>query len=244
VAQLSDIALHKAQRGLIIGGTGSGKSTLAEVVTNMFEAEYPTGRTLIADTKPRFRAEWELNGRKAAHRYKHWDHGAPIPGSYVLDLALPDFGMSTAWKLGAKVVIAQSERMAEWPIILDVIDAFFREARANRPQLLYVDELMDFFQRSGHPLKGASYDSILRSVRAGRERGLAVLTGSQRPVGIPVQIVSELTKLYLFRLDNENDIDHLEDFGIPANATLPHKDRDFYYYDKTVRRGGLYRLKL
>lgn len=245
---LSEIAVHNRERGLAVGGSGSGKSTLCERLVPWFVQEYPNGRALIVDTKPRFRAADQLNGTTAKGLYKHWDHGTPVPGSVRLDLSMPDFGMPDAWKLGYRVAILQSEFERDRATMLAAIAQFFQGVRASRPQLLYVDEIADFFMVNGQPLRGAGdhRDAILRVVRAGRERGQAFLGATQRPVGIPVQIVQELTRLYLFRLDNEDDLDALFSKGVrlPEDAPIPEVDHLFYYFDKPRRRGGLYKLRL
>lgn len=232
------IALRKAERGLVVGGTGTGKSTLMEFLIADFVQRYRNGRVVIADTKPRFRAEWELNGTSAAKRYKHWDHGTVIPGSVVGDLSRADGGLSDAWTLGHRVVILQTDAQREWPAILRVLATFFKQARTSRPQLAVADETQDFFGSNGQPIAGLGEhrDVLLRFVRAGRERGAAVLFGMQRPVGIPVPLKNELTKLYLFGLANEDDVDELWKFGIRIEAPEydPKNPGPFRYW----RRGG------
>jgi hypothetical protein len=90
-------------------------------------------------------------------------------------------------------------------------------------------------------------DAILRTARAGRERGIALLFGSQRVKGVPIQIVSEMTKLYGFGLDVVDDQKRLEDFGYPyRNYPLPEEDRVFRFWDKKNRQepARLHKLNL
>lgn len=90
-------------------------------------------------------------------------------------------------------------------------------------------------------------DAILRSARAGRERGVSLLFASQRVKGIPIQIVSEMTKLYGFGLDVVDDQKRLEDFGYPYRKyPLPDDNYIFRYWDKTHRNepARLHRLNL
>jgi energy-coupling factor transporter ATP-binding protein EcfA2 len=244
MADLDDFALRRAERGLITGGTGTGKSTLMEFLINDFVHRYPTGRTVIADTKPRFRAEMELNGLPAKRRYKGWDHGTVIPGSVAGDLSRSDGGLGDAWKLGHRVVILQTDTQREWPLILRAMAAFFRQARTSRPQLAAVDETMDFFGSNGQPIPGLGEDrdALLRIVRAGRERGMGGLFGMQRPKGVPVPIVQELTRLYLFRLDNDDDVERLWDLGIRVEP--PDRDHEFRYWKRGVTGSRLLKLNL
>lgn len=230
-----EIALRRAERGLITGGVGSGKSTLAEYLIDDFVTRYPTGRVLILDTKPRFRAEWELTGLKAARRYKNWDHGPVVPNSVVGDLMQRDAGLAAVWRSGHRVAILQTDFSREWPLMLRGASQFYQEARTSRPQLLYADEMMDFFGQNGQPIPGLGDDRdvILRTARAGRERGLGLLAGMQRPKGVPITVVQELSRLYLFRLDNEGDMERLWDLGIPTTVYPPEHNKAFVYW----RRG-------
>lgn len=252
-ANLSQIGLHwrrspKAwtDRGFALGGTGTGKSTVCEELMNTALLDYPKLQILILDTKPRFRAEWELNGVTARNRYKNWDHGSPIPNSYAVDLTDNTFGFDNAWKVGARVCIAQSDDAGMFGRILEAAEVFYAGARASIPRLIYADEVMDFFTMQGRAL-GNNW-VLLKSARAGRERGLGCLYASQRAKGIPLQLVQELSMLYLFMLDNQYDIDQLVKVGgVPADIVnyVPDKEYDFYYWNRYKRLiNGTYRLKM
>lgn len=235
-----------AERGFIVGGTGAGKSTLEERVAYRVLSDYPAAPSLWLDTKPRFRAEFELNGRSAAHRYRKWDRGAPVPGSVLLDYREPNFGMDLARDLGYRIWIFQDDRESVRPLMLRAVEQFFQGASGpRRPRLLVVDELLDFFMRNGYPVKGAGSDSLLRVSRAGREMGILALFCSQRPVGIPPQLLSETTKVALFRLDKSADVKSLWEAGaMPEGVQPPDRDHIFRYYDKRRRQLALYRLQL
>jgi hypothetical protein len=235
-----------AERAFIVGGSGAGKSTAIEVLTDKVLADYPTAPCLLLDTKPRFRAEWELNGAPAAHRYRKWDRGAFVPGSVVLDYRERDYGMPMARDLGHRIWIFQDDREAARPLMLHAVERFFEGASGPRkPRLLVVDETLDFFLRNGYPVKGTNSDSLLRVARAGRERGVLAIFGSQRSVGIPPQLLVEATKVFLFRLDKESDIKVIiENGGMPEGIHSPERDHEFYYYDKRRRFLGFYKLRL
>jgi hypothetical protein len=235
-----------AERGFIVGGSGSGKSTLLERIQARVLTDYPKAPMLLLDTKPRFRAERELNGASAAHRYKHWDYGSPIPGSVVLDYRERNYGMQLAQDLGARIWIFQDEREAVRPLMLDAAEWFFAHAKGPRlPRLLVVDETLDFFSRNGYPVKGASSDILLRVARAGRERGVLGLFATQRPSGIPPQLYVEATKVYLFRLDRDEDVKTLIANGaMPRDTWPPEEDRIFKYYDKRTKTFRLLTLRI
>jgi hypothetical protein len=217
-------------RGIAVGGTGSGKSFLCEHLIEHAIFRYPKLQVLILDSKPRFRAEHETSGVGANRRYSKWDHGTPIPGSYALNLRGSDAGLADALRLGAGIIIAQTTEESEFSRLLDAAQSFYRTARSSQPRLIYVDEVMDFYKVGGHTVGN---NALLRAARAGRELGLGLLIASQRPRHIPVQLVQEANKLYLFKLRNTNDVDHLEEFGTPDDLWqhVPNEQRWFYYYD-------------
>lgn len=238
-----------ADRGIAVGGTGTGKSTLCEEIVKRALEDYPTLRALILDSKPRFQGAHETSGRSAAHRYESWDHGTAIPDSFVLPRRNMGKALADVWRYGGRVAIAQTpdgpESVDDLLELLGAAQAFLKEARASRPQLLFVDEVMDFFSISGHPV--GNNNVILRYSRAGRERGCGSLVATQRPRGIPVQLVQEANKLYLFKLRNINDVDRLEEFGSPGllEPNVPKENRWFYYLDhEQPGTAGRYRLQL
>jgi energy-coupling factor transporter ATP-binding protein EcfA2 len=242
--QGKDIAIGKGERGLIGGRSGSGKSTLAWPALILgFLNKYPRSYTMIVDTKPRFRADVDLHGISAARHYKGMDHGVPvIPESVRLDLSHSDFGIKDAVSLGHRILILQTQGYDNENIMAAyAIDRFYKHARYSRPSLLYVDELLDFYTLNGQP-KRYMPNSILRCVRAGREKGLASLLSTQRLKGIPIQVLSELSKLYLGALDVEDDMEHLESMGIPPDLNSPEDDRVFVFYDKRTRSWAPFRL--
>lgn len=240
---LEAIGLRKAERGLLVGGTGCGKSTLAEFLLQQFLDDYPKARLLVVDSKPRFRAAHLTTGMSARKLYRHWDHGAQLPNSMLLDFgANPNDALNNAWRHG-RVALAQTDGTSQIPWSVDVIASFLAQARASRPQLIYIDEGLDFFH-SNSAARGGS-DAILRTARAGRERGCSLLLATQRPPGIPVQVRSELTKLYLFRLDYAEDVKGLGEMGYPyRDNPAPDDDRIFRFWDKTHRKNGAPLMKV
>lgn len=230
---LTAMSLRKAERGLVIGGSGSGKSTLIEYLIRDWLTRYRAAgtRVLVVDTKPRFRGRWTASGTSARRLYRHWDHGPELPDSVVVHTAAD---MAHAWTLGTDVVIAQGPAESDLPQMTACIDGFLADSRVSRPQLVVVDETLDFFNASGQSTRGTT-DALKRVARAGRERGTAALYGSQRTKGLPVQLVSELSKLYLFRLDFVEDTTRLREAGFPAGVWPPEHDHQFRYWTKKDR---------
>lgn len=238
---LAKLSLRQRERGLLVGGTNTGKSTLGEALIVDFHARYPKSRTLILDSKPRFRGAYEVSGRRAKRRYKKWQHGPTVPDSVVVSDAAD---MGVAWATEARIVIAQGDGSRDLPMLLQCARSFLDDSRAGRPQLLFVDETMDFFTSSAQPRGGD--DILVRVARAGRERGCAALYCTQRTAGIPAQLIEELTKLYLFRLDYSKDVKRLYEMGAPTWLTPPDEERVFYYWTKLAYRNvyGPYSLDL
>jgi DNA helicase HerA-like ATPase len=227
------LVMPRASRAFLVGTTGTGKSTLLEVMMKEYQQAYTDlthdVRTLIVDTKPRFRAEYELNGfgTRLSRRYRKWGYGSGfIEGSVVI----PGAGsigaeLDQIYRLGFKTAIVQCERESDWSYASDVATTFYERYGATTPRLLVVDELADFF-------KFRSLGDIFQRVsRNGRERDMAFIAGSQRPRKVPVEVMSEMMRLYMFKLDFTEDIKHIWQFGIPRGVMKPN-GHSFYMYDK------------
>jgi len=244
---LDRLSMRRKERAFLCGGTEVGKSTLSDCLADDFLQRYRTdkpntcARELLLDTKPRYRAEARLMGPSIRRRYKGWDHGPTVPGSVVVD---DPADLSMAWEMGYRRVIMQGESSADVPRLVEGCAAFLRSSRAGRPQLLRVDETLDFFHQNGAPRGGD--DALLRAARAGRERGTAALYCSQRTKGLPPQLMEELTRLYAFRLDFVKDAQRFQEMGAP-DFELPTRQRQFMYWwklDPDRRVYGPYTLDL
>jgi energy-coupling factor transporter ATP-binding protein EcfA2 len=238
---LGPIALPKKARGMLFGTTGSGKSTLAEALMRQWLASQKAPRVLILDSKPRFRAQWELTGvsTRASRRYKKWEHGSPVPNSYVLPLHDPASELKQVWRLGGTVAIAQVESLRLLPALQVALATFYRQSNAKYSQLVMVDEMADFFGSSATFGRG---DAILQVARSGRERGIAMLGCSQRPRHIPTAVLTEASQVYIFELAYDKDLDHLKEMGLPRDVRLPTGDHQFLFYSRQTKQGGYYKL--
>jgi hypothetical protein len=238
---LKQIALPPKGRGVLIGETGTGKSYLAMSLMAHWLRNGKNPRLLVVDTKPRFRAELELNGlpTKRSRRYKGMEHGDAIPGAYVLPLANPRRELQQVWRLGGHAAIAQIDDLADLPAVEAAIEAMYHDSRAGIDQLVYIDELADFYSSSPSFRRGSP---ILKVVRSGRERGVAALVAAQRPRNIPTAVLTETTNLYMFRLANRHDWKHLQDMSLPEHLQPPEGDHVFLFYNKPSRQAGYHRL--
>lgn len=241
---LSEISLRchdgEGDRAIICGGTRAGKSALAggapSVPWNLslladFNSRYRTGRILIADTKPRFRAEWTADGRSAARHYKKWRYGAPIPGSVLVPPG-DSLALARAWRRN-RIAICQGTAEDAVPIAW-VMRHFTDEGDGRRPLLLYVDEAMDFYGPTGLP-KPRTGNPILQGMRAGGERAVSVLMATQRAKFVSGQLWELLERLYLFRLEMEGDMKRIREMGVPEWVEPPVENHVFRYWTKLQR---------
>ncbi len=227
------LIMPQASRSFLVGQTGTGKSTLLEVLMKEYQREYSNitnnVRTLIVDTKPRFRGEYELNGigTRVSKRYAKWGHGSGfIEGSIVLPGAGKVWAeLDQVFRLGYNTAIVQCEKESEWGYAADVATEFYERYSSSIPRLIVVDELADFFKYRNF------VDIYQRVGRNGRERNVALITGSQRPRKVPVEIMTEMKRLYMFQLDFFEDIKHVWSFGIPR-GTLKPQGHVFYMFDR------------
>lgn len=236
------ISLRERERALVLGGTGTGKTTLEEMLISDFYHRYPSSRILILDSKPRFRAEFLVNGVTAKRLFKHWKPGPTIEGSVLIRRASQ---LNDAWRLGARIVIAQCELQEERKYLVECAEEFFKSAHHSRPQLICVDETADFFHQNGSPISGSS-DALIRVSRAGRERGTAGLYCSQRAKSIPSSIIEEMTLLYLFLLDSVADLKRCVEMGAPEWIQPPEENYEFNLWSKHERKRvyGPYKVSL
>jgi hypothetical protein len=239
--QINDINIGQAERGLFVGTTRTGKSTLGAVLLDNWVQRDTNSLTLLVDPKPRFKAQYDQTGLPAAWRYRSWRKGTTIPHSYRLqpgangtDLArLFEIARANTPKNRGAVIIAQpsGHHIASWyPWLNYCIHEFYGLANKKRWLYLYVDELLAFLRASR-----SLHTGVIQVITAGGERGIGFLGGTQRPRWIAVEAMTELTKLYLFRIDTWLDLKHLREMGLPPTFRAPDEDHIFNYFDKHTR---------
>ena len=241
-----DIAPKKAERALILGGTRSGKSCLEDMIMRHAIKQRPQIRILLLDTKPRFRTELERFGpgnrffRSTEKDYVDWEAGPVIPGSIRVNLE-SEQPLKNFWKPDDKcrVAVLQTENPEMRPKLLEIADRHvFQPHIKGADRMLVCDELLDLYHRNSLSLS-YKYDTPLKVVRAGGERGFSGVYGAQRPKGIPPQITDELSVLYLFYLRYEDDVKYLWQMGIPKDITPPKEEEgDYAFKVIRIRPGG------
>lgn len=238
------------ERWLLVGATGTGKSTAAYIPINKFYNDYvaptkrngkPRGRILIVDTKPRWRPKMLADGTRATRKYKHFLNGPEVPHSRLVSHS-SEWDM--AWETGDGVVLLQNADLDTNDLIrwcVEMMSKFFRSQKIKEPSLLVIDEGMDFFGSTGNSKYG---DIVQRSVRAGREKGMATLICVQRPKTINLQVVTEASALMLFRIDFLGDMKRLQEMGIPKDVYPPTQDYHFVFWKdrKLLARDAMLRL--
>jgi DNA helicase HerA-like ATPase len=224
-----DIIPKRESRCAIIGTTGSGKTTLLSTLLNSLRIKYPEDIHLIIDSKPRFRADYKLTGFKI--RYKNMQYGDRVKDSVLIE---DPEDISIAINRGYKVLIAQIRDEELKPNRLSEIGfEFYKTSTKKQIRWLWVDEALDFFTPSGTEISGST-PFIMRTARAGRERGCNLIFGAQRLKGIPMVVMESVSQLYLFHMDYTPELVRLKDIGLNLNHT-PKRFHEFYYWDRKNR---------
>lgn len=241
------IALDSGDRAFAAGGTQSGKSTLCAGSTDYpftdslcgdwvsrYGNDRDNGKLCIVDSKPRFHAAYTTNGLSDNRRYRNWGYGPAIPGS--TRVAPGDVeGFWRAMRLSDIVIIQTDTVDADAAKVIQLVELFRKTSGRNRKRLIYFDELMDFYNQQGSPLRGCGNVAV-RCARAGAERDLTSLFATQRAKGVPTQLWELINKLYLFRLDLWPDMARIRESSIPSDMLPPEEDHLFYFWAKSKRR--------
>jgi len=242
MASLEELVQQPGERHLMYGGTRTGKSTFMDVSIRHVQRERPECMQLLADTKPRFRAETIAYGpnnawrKDAAKQYEHWAKGPVLPNSVALNWnsAHPFRGMWDKRRPG-EVVIMQHDNPAYWRYMNMLMHSFVSQKIKDRERLLIVDEGLDFYQRNTLGID-ARNDVILRTARAGGERNIGLLLGAHRPHGIPPLLNTLSSRVTLFYLRFTRDMRYLWEMGIPEDIYPP--EGNYVAKQFTINPGG------
>jgi hypothetical protein len=235
---------------LLLGRTRSGKTTLKDRLREIWLQTHThkskRARALIVDSKPRYRAQWTPQGFSASRFYRKWKEDpegkAYVPGSVRIPLdGHWKASMDLAWRMGANTCIIQG-KLQDWDAMLDCVRVFYEEYSARSgPRMIDVDELADFFEVK--KIGGIFWQAL----RSGGELDVSVLAGSQRPAFITKATLTESDRLYVFELDNEDDVKSLVRQAGYRPGLVPERPHEFIYYDKYHRdfpSGGLFKLDM
>lgn len=120
-----------------------------------------------------------------------------------------------------------------------IINAFFKWVFERENCSLYVDELAMIAHGDDYPLY---YGACLQQ---GRELGIEVISGSQRPMWIPQIAMSEAEHVYCFYLKLEQDRRKIEQLAsIPADEIEQLDKREFLYAPQDGDIVGPLRLQI
>lgn len=241
---MDDLAQGPGERHILYGGTRTGKSSYTDWTVRYVQKHRPDCMQLMADTKPRFRAEvvpygWKGQWRKSAAKegiYDHWAKGPVLPNSVAVNLesAHPFRGLWNQKDYPGEVALMQSDEPDDWRRMVDLMHHFCR-LQTLRERLMEIDEGLDFYQRNTLGIDPRK-DPILRAARAGGERNIGLLLGAHRPHGIPPLLNTLSSRVTLFHLRFERDMKYLYEMGIPESETSPTGDYIFRQY--SVAPGG------
>jgi hypothetical protein len=246
VTSLGDLTQNQGERHLVYGGTRTGKSSFMDWNIRHIQRERPSAMMLLADTKPRFRAEtiswgpgnkWRRDAAKAGI-YDTWAAGPVLPNSVVvpMDRDHPFRGMWDADKRPGEIAIMQSGQSEDWKRMLELMKHFVDRGLKNRERLIAVDEGLDFYQRNTLGIDPRR-DVILHVARAGGERNIGLLFGAHRPHGIPPLLNTLSSRVTLFYLKFARDMHYLWEMGVPAEDIPPRGNYIFRQYQ--VAPGGV-----
>lgn len=250
-SSLDDIELRPAERAFLVGMTGTGKSTLLDALIRHSRASYPSQYHIVYDSKPRWRGTTELYGWPTWRRYRNWDDakGTVLPDSVVLsppsDDVLPadydamaEHNVKWAWRFGHRTILAQIEHNRQLPWLSAVMRASYEHKRKNTQLMHVIDEGNHWF-RHGRP----TGNIIVEMLTSGRENGVGVLLGGQRPRNISVEAMESLTNLYWFHTPTRDDVKHLHHMGVPLDAKPGAEGSNaFYFYSRFRPHRGLVTL--
>lgn len=238
-----DLVQGPGERHIVYGGTRTGKSSLMDWSMREIQRTRPNCMILVADTKPRFRAERQCVGpgnrwrKDASELYEHWASGPVLPNSVVVNLesSHPFRGL---WGKDnpSEIAIMQSDDPGHWQLMNDLMHHFVQRRIKDRERLIVVDEALDFYQRNTLGID-ARKDVILRTARAGGERNIGLLLGAHRPHGIPPLLNTLSSRVTLFHLRYGRDMKYLYDMGIPESEIAPAGNYIFKQYN--VEPGGM-----
>lgn len=239
----TDLVQGPGERHIVYGGTRAGKSSFMDWSIRHIQSTRPDAMILIADTKPRFRAEQIAYGpgnrlrKDAAKLYESWAKGPMLPNSVVLDFDSPHpfRGLWNSKKHPGEVVIMQSDDPDKWRQMIDLM-GHFTAKKTSRERLLVIDEGLDFYQRNSLGIDPRN-DVILRAARAGGERNIGLMFGAHRPHGIPPLLNMLSSRVSLYYIRYARDMRYLWEMGIPEDEFPP--DGDYIFKQYTVKPGGV-----
>jgi hypothetical protein len=206
--QWSDLRIGIRQHAFIAGATGSGKSELLQWLTNDPGKPY----SIVYDPKhSETIGEW----RNQTFIYSWQELKRSKERRIVYRPSLEAYRGAD----GKLTNEAEDERCQE---------EFFQYVYITKRRRLVVDEVSAL-------LGGTNPNYYLKGcLTRGRELGISTVCATQRPVSIPITMMSEAQKKYVFRLEWPDDQERMEKLTggrITVEMQAQLHDFEFYYYD-------------
>jgi hypothetical protein len=238
--ELDDLVQGPGERHLVFGSSRCGKSSLEDWSMRHIQQQRPECMQLVLDTKPRFRAETIAYGpggkwrKDAKSLYEGWTKGPLLPNSVAVNLhSAHQFRGLWEDNRPGEIAVMQSDEMTDWKLMLDLTRWFIRK-KTTRERLIVVDEGMDFYQRNTMGISPQN-DPILHAARAGGERAIGLMFCAHRPYGIPPLLNTLTSRVTLFHLKFQKDMQYLWAMGIPEGKKPPIGN---YIFDQYVTQPG------
>lgn len=242
--ELKDLVQEPGERHILYGGTRTGKSSMMDWSMRSIQKWRPDCMILVADTKPRFRAQNIIDPRFPKYRkdtlkegtYNSWTAGPVLPNSVrvELDSTHPFRGLWDKERHPGEIAIMQSDEPSMWRVMNELMHEFVSRQMAGRERLIVVDEGLDFYQRNTLGID-ARKDIILRTARAGGERNIGLMLGAHRPHGIPPLLNTLSSRVTLFHLRYGHDMKYLWEMGVKDEES---PDGDYIFKQYTIKPGG------
>jgi len=142
MTELSDLVQGPGERHIVYGGTRTGKSSMMDWSIRSIQKWRPEAMILIADTKPRFRAQNIVNPRSYNLRkdavkekiYASWTAGPTLPNSVRVELDSPH-PFRGLWNLKdhpGEVAIMQGDDPSDWRTMNELMHAFVARQESGR----------------------------------------------------------------------------------------------------------------
>lgn len=213
----TDIHINNDEHVFIAGMTGGGKSKLAEVLTRDMDS------VIKIDTKQ----EYESNKMRGKEPWEGLTEGE----DYEVCFSLEQVFNSESEKIIYQVPWHEQEP--------EIYDQLFEWCFKNGDICVWVDELMTVCPNS------QVMPRWLKAIyTAGRSRNVSVVGCSQRPMGIPSNIIANSTHYFIFALTQPQDRKRMvEVTGCLEFAEMPDKYW-FWYYKIGMDIGEAFQAKL
>lgn len=107
--------------------------------------------------------------------------------------------------------------------------------KKQRPRIIYIDEIYHIGYGAGFPVW------LPRAITTARQRGLSFWIASQRPRNIPMPVMTEASRIYVFYLNKEDDIKYIASFARTNKKDLERalyeQEADYSFIEIDARKG-------